>query len=62
MRSEAQTGSNLPRAKLLAVLDQAYDRITFAQNDTECIDVVRKLFGELEGILGKQETWATKLG
>jgi hypothetical protein len=51
MTSEAQTGSKLPRAKLLAALDQAYDRIAIGDNDTANIETLRNLFGEICSLL-----------
>jgi hypothetical protein len=51
------------KAELLAALDRAYDRLAIEApgNDAESIETLRKLFGELERILGKPETWTTKL-
>src|SRR5260370_21821385 len=46
-------------AEVLAALDRAYDRIAVeaSGNNTESIKTLRRFFGELEGILGKPETW-----
>ena len=46
-------------AEVLAALDRAYDRIAVEApgNDAESITTLRRFFGELEGILGKPETW-----
>jgi hypothetical protein len=41
----------LLRAKLLAVLDRAYDRLAFAENDTASLDALRELFAEMRSSL-----------
>ena len=52
-------------AKLLAALDRAYDRVAIEalgnDADTQSLETLRKLFAEVEEILGKSETWTTRL-
>jgi hypothetical protein len=47
MKSKSKPHPTLPRNKVLAVVDRAYDRLVIAQNNTELMEALGKLCGEL---------------